>query len=195
MLEHRSTLEFRAFDLDVKAVAARWAADADTTSEEETTECYLVTRLSVDVGVKVRRSCFEVKELLAREGLLERWKMRISEPMPIQGAVIGQIVAPLLGVDLPVAERARLDEDTLEGLARSLPALAWLTLTKRRTLFHFAGGTAETVDVTLGDLQLQSAAVEAHDPHWALEAIAMAGIEMKDNESYPSRLQRLAFAG
>jgi hypothetical protein len=75
-------------------------------------------------------------------------------------------------------------------IANDTPQLRQTTITKRRDHYWMQDGHAETVKIKYAGLELQSAAVDATDPSAALRLVGVAGIETRDNESYPARLQQ-----
>jgi hypothetical protein len=95
--------EFRAFDVDISQIAAKLPAGSHRSEEETSHETYIVTRLNVDVGCKIRDGYLEVKQLLRRQGLLEFWQLLVSEPLPASGQIIANVAGPLLGVELQLS--------------------------------------------------------------------------------------------
>lgn len=185
--------EFRAFDVDLTTVADALRPISSKTDQSSSVEAYIVTRLSLDTGLKLRDGRAELKELVLRQGLLEYWRLVLSEAIPLSSATLVDVIAPRLGVEFDIPRTSSLDESALTAIVSRTPQLGWVKLSKLRTRFMVENGSAEVVEITLPATKLQSAAVESPDPQRALELMGIAGIETRDNESYAARLQRLLF--
>lgn len=191
--DNEARFEFRVFDDDLESLRPRLMQMAAHSSVENSTETYVVTRLNIDAGVKIRQDCLEMKLLQAREGILERWQPALRAQLPVSAATFKDTVAPALGVAVDVPDDAQLTEAAIVDIAQSLPALSHVSVTKRRSQFELDGCLAELTDLDFGRMTTRSVALEGTDFVTVMQLVRKLGLAQRMNESYPCYLQRLLF--
>lgn len=185
--------EFRVFGHDLEDLRSRLADLGGQPDQDQSSETYVVTRLNIDAGVKVRDGQLEMKVLRAREGILELWWPAITEPLPVAGSVFVDDVAPALGVTVDLPGDAQLTEAALVEIAQSVPGLASISVRKRRALYEIDGCMAELTDVEMAGDQVQSIAVEGPDFVDVTQLVRKLGLAKQVNESYPAFFQQRLF--
>jgi hypothetical protein len=116
--------------------------------------------------------------------------MRCGLPLPAR--VIVAELCPALGVAAPALERRQYDLGAL--LAEVAPALAGVRtvhLCKRRRQFDLAGARAERTRVRVGELTLESVAVEAERFGRAARATDQLALRRQPNLDYVVALRRI----
>lgn len=185
--------EFRVFGDDLESLRPKLIQMSARSSVEDSTETYIVTRLNIEAGVKIRNDCLEMKVLLAREGILEQWQPSLMAQLPISGDTFADIVAPALGVAVDVPGDAQLTEAALIDIAQSVPALASVSISKQRSQFLIDGCIAELTHPDFDRMTTQSIAFEGADFVTVMQLVRKLGLAQRTNESYPCYLQRLLF--
>jgi hypothetical protein len=185
--------EFRVFGGDLELLRPQLEAASARSSTQSSAETYIVTRLNIEAGVKIRDNCLEMKLLRARDGILEQWAPALQLQLPIGGATFKDDVAPALGASVDLPDDAQLTESGLTDIAQSVPALAAIALSKTRTQFELPGCTAELTLVEFDGSSTQTVAFEGTDMVAVMQAVRQLGLEQRTNESYPCYLQRVLF--
>jgi hypothetical protein len=185
--------EFRVFRDDVARLREVMRARASRAEQATSTELYIVTRLNIDVIVKLREGRLDVKELVCRQGLLEQWRRVLNVEPPVAGDVFKAEVASRLGFVPDLPDGSTLDEAAILGIARIEPALRVAEVAKDRTVFHIGACRAEAVDIAVGNERLASAAIDAAEAGPVEALMQELGIAGEANVSYAARLQKLLF--
>lgn len=186
--------EFRTFGSKLDRFAGVLSGSAEEEQVEFFSDIYLVSRLTLDVNVKVRDNTLELKKLEARRGMLERWNVIFKCDLPVNGENLKDQVFPELGVDIDIPDGAELRRDGICELARINPSLDVAVLHKERTRYWFASAMAEHVRIGIEDALVRSAAVESAMPEAVEALIARFGLSQHRNQSYPAFLQEHLFA-
>jgi hypothetical protein len=185
--------EFREFGLDLSSVRNGFAGLGPGLAQPPSRETYILTRLNTEASVKIRAGRLEVKGLRARLHMLEQWQPVLSSPFPVAAAVVENVMAPALGIDVDLGDRPPLDETALLALAAGQPALATVVVDKHRTLFDLGDCEGEFSKLRIGEDRLQTVAIEAVDAGAARALLGQVGLEAAHNTSYPAFLQRRLF--
>ena len=157
----------------------------------ESAEVYLVPERT-GVNVKFRRGALEIKRLLGTQGGLQHWLPALRCLLPLPARVIARDLCPALGVAPPPLARRRYDLAQL--LAEVVPALAGVRavrLCKRRRQFEVAGARAERTQISIGEVTIESAAVEAERFDQAARAAEQLMLRRAPNLDYVAALRRL----
>jgi len=144
------------------------------------------------VNAKLRGGALEIKRLLGTQGGLQRWLPALRCPLPLPARVIAQDLCPALGVAPPSLTRRRYDAEAL--CAEVVPALAGVRvvrLCKRRRQFEIAGARAERTRIAVGEIALESAAVEHERFDRAARAAEQLELRRAPNLDYVMALRRL----
>ena len=144
------------------------------------------------VNAKLRGGALEIKRLLGTRDGLQRWLPALRCPLPLLARVIAQDLCPALGVAPPPLTRRRYDVEAL--LAEVVPALAGVRavrLCKRRRQFEVAGARAERTWIGVGEVTLESAAVEHERFARAARAADELQLRRAPNLDYVMALRRL----
>jgi len=144
------------------------------------------------VNAKLRGGALEIKRLLGTRDGLQRWLPALRCPLPLLARVIAQDLCPALGVAPPPLTRRRYDVEAL--LAEVVPALAGVRavrLCKRRRQFEVAGARAERTRIGVGEVTLESAAVEHERFARAARAADELQLRRAPNLDYVMALRRL----
>jgi hypothetical protein len=185
--------EFRVFRDDVAPLREAMRARASRFEQATSSELYIVTRLNIDVIIKLREGRLDVKELVCRQGLLEQWRRVLNIEPPVPGDVFKAEVASRLGFVPDLPDGSTLDEAALLGIARIEPALRVAEVAKDRTVFDIGACRAEVVDIAVGSERLASAAIDAAEAGPVEVLMQELGIAGEANVSYAARLQKLLF--
>ena len=144
------------------------------------------------VNAKLRGGALEIKRLLGTRDGLQRWLPALRCPLPLPARVIAQDLCPALGVARPSLTRRRYDAEEL--CAEVVPALAGVRavrLCKRRRQFEVAGARAERTRVALGEITLESVAIEHERFDRAARAAEQLELQRAPNLDYVAALRRL----
>jgi hypothetical protein len=154
-------------------------------------EVYLLPE-QAGLNVKFRRGTLEIKRLLGTRDGLQRWLPALRCPLPLPAGLIAAELCPALGVAAPPLTRRRYE--LAELLAEVVPALAGVRaveLSKQRRQFEVAGARAERTRVVLGEVTLESLAVEAERFGQAARATEKLALRRGPNLDYVGALRRL----
>ena len=159
--------------------------------EPESEEVYLIAAGVDGRNVKFRRGALEIKRLLGVRRGLQQWLPALRCVLPLPAAVIAEHLCPELGVALPRLRAASYDLPQFLDLAGALPGLRVVSLLKRRRPFELAGGRAERTRVTIGDVTIESAAIEAERFKLAVRAADELALRRAPNVDYVSAIRRI----
>jgi hypothetical protein len=160
--------------------------------ESESREVYLVPAGIDGSNVKFRREALEIKRLLGVRAGLQHWLPALRCLLPLPAAVIEEHLCPELGVAPPPLRRARYDlGQFLAEVAHALPGVRVVWLVKRRRPFEIAGSRAERTRVTIADVTLESAAIEAERFGWAARATDELKLRRAPNIDYVTAIRRI----
>jgi len=159
--------------------------------EPESREVYLVPGVDGS-NVKFRREALEIKRLLGVRAGLQHWLPALRCLLPLPAAVIEGHLCPELGVPPPPLRRASYDlGQFLAEVAHALPGVRVVSLVKRRRPFEIAGSRAERTRVTIADVTLESAAIEAERFGWAARATDELKLRRAPNIDYVTAIRRI----
>ncbi|MEZ5843868.1 MAG: hypothetical protein R3D27_09050 [Hyphomicrobiaceae bacterium] len=184
--------EFRIFmpaDADTDSLVPEGSALEVATSSES----YIVSRLTIDSNVKLRDGALDVKELKAREGLLELWQPTLVCALPVEARAFTDRAVAGLGLDLDLPAGAVLDIAAIRQICDAQPSVVVVDVEKRRLHFKIGDALAESSTISTGSGMWRTMAVEAEEADAVNQAIEAIGLNTFDNESYPAFLQRIAF--
>ena len=171
-----------------EAFPALPAPDGETVSRE----VYLLPAAGAEVNVKLRGDALEVKRLLGTRAGLQEWLPALRCPLPLPAAVIEQDLCPALGAASPRLMRASYPlERFLDEVAGTLQGVRVVALAKQRRAFEVAGSRAERTRVKVGEVTLESVAVEAERFEAAAAATDQLGLRRAPNVDYVSALGHL----
>jgi len=159
----------------------------------DTSENYLVSRLTIDASVKIRAGRLEIKVLTERVGVLEGWARAVDAELPVSGEFFMTEAAVRLGAHLDVGKEQMLSRQDILQIASSYHGLAPAAVTKHRTIFDLDQCRGEFASITLGEHQADSIAIDGREAEAVLDKINRLGFSERLNESYPCYLQRLVF--
>ena len=160
--------------------------------EPESREVYLVPPGVDGSNVKIRREALEIKRLLGVRAGLQHWLPALRCVLPLPATVIEEHLCPELGVAPPPLRRASYDlGQFLAEVASALPGVRVVSLVKRRRPFEIAGSRAERTRVTIADITLESAAIEAERFEWAARATDELKLRRAPNIDYVTAIRRL----
>jgi hypothetical protein len=154
-------------------------------------EVYLLPEQG-SVNAKFRRGALEIKRLLGMRDGLQRWLPALRCLLPLPAKVIARELCPALGVAAPPLPRPHYDLPLL--LAEVAPALVGvrvLHLCKRRRQFDVAGARAERTRIAIGELTLESVAVEAERFKQAARATDELALRRSPNLDYVVALRQI----
>ena len=123
---------------------------------------------------------------------LQRWLPALRCPLPLPASVIAGELCPALGVAAPPLARPHYGLEEL--LAEVVPTLAGVRpvpLRKRRREFEVAGARAERTRVGIGEVTLESLAVEAERFDQAARAMEQLALRRGANLDYVGALRRV----
>ncbi|HEX5794318.1 MAG TPA: hypothetical protein VFY19_00645 [Geminicoccaceae bacterium] len=171
-----------------EAFPALPAPDRETVSRE----VYLLPAAGAEVNVKLRGDALEVKRLLGTRAGLQEWLPALRCPLPLPAAVIEQDLCPALGAAPPRLMQASYPlERFLDEVASALAGVRVVALDKQRRAFEVAGSRAERTRVKVGEVTLESVAVEAERFEAAAAATDQLGLRRAPNVDYVSALGHL----
>jgi exopolyphosphatase/guanosine-5'-triphosphate,3'-diphosphate pyrophosphatase len=156
----------------------------------ESDELYLLSRYG-DASVKVRESLLDVKRLerVADDGL-EQWRPVLKASLPLSPEDAAAALEALgLSPDRPGGEQPR-DVDGLVGL-RNRDDVTAVRVHKTRRRFSGAGCAAEQTTVRVGDLEVETIAVESEDAAAVADLVARLGFPLQPNVSMTRGLKEL----
>lgn len=185
--------EFRAFASDLAEPARRLARLSGDLLETHSEDTYILSRLTLDAGVKVRDGEIDVKVLAERRGLLELWTPSYRRALPITGRDLVSEVMAQLGVDLDVPDQTAVTLGTILDVCEAKHALAAFSVTKHRIRHVLPTALAEIAHVGIGSRVVQTIAVESPLPQAVEQLMDELRIADRINESYPAFLQGVAF--
>jgi len=160
--------------------------------EPESREVYLVPPGVDGSNVKIRREALEIKRLLGVRAGLQHWLPALRCVLPLPATVIEEHLCPELGVAPPPLRRASYDlGQFLAEVATALPGVRVVSLVKRRRPFEIAGSRAERTRVTIADITLESAAIEAERFEWAARATDELKLRRAPNIDYVTAIRRI----
>ncbi len=148
---------------------------------QESEELYVLSEES-DASVKVRDGLMDVKRLEAVDGAgLEQWRPVLKGEFPLAAADVATVLGAL-GVAGPELARATYTfEQLVSELVLPHPALADVTVRKRRAHYEVGGCLAELSEVTAVLQTTRTIAVEAEDPELVAAAVAELGLADRPN--------------
>jgi hypothetical protein len=160
--------------------------------EPESREVYLV-RAAVDSrNVKLRREALEIKRLLGVRTGLQHWLPALRCALPLPATVIEDHLCPELGVAPSPLRRASYDLGRfLAEVASELPGVRVVSLVKRRRSFEVAGSRAERTRVRIGEVTLESVAIEAERFERAARATDELELRRAPNLDYVTAIRRV----
>ena len=171
-----------------EAFPALPAPDGETVSRE----VYLLPAAGAEVNVKLRGDALEVKRLLGTRAGLQEWLPALRCPLPLPAAVIEQELCPAHGAAPPRLMQASYPlERFLDEVASTLQGVRVVALEKQRRAFEVAGSRAERTRVKVGEVTLESVAVEAERFEAAAAATDQLGLRRAPNVDYVSALGQL----
>jgi hypothetical protein len=139
--------------------------------QPQSREVYLVPAEVDGSNIKLRREALEIKRLLGVRAGLQHWLPALRCVLPLPAAVLEEHLCPELGSAPPPLRRASYDlRQFLAEVSSALPGVRVVWLVKRRRPFEVAGSRAERTRVTLGEVTLESVAIEAERFEWAARA-------------------------
>jgi hypothetical protein len=185
--------EFRRFGGGLAPFKDIFGALGTGATQPQSRETYIVTRLNVEANVKIRAHRLEVKGLEGELHGLQLWRPILQASFPVAALDVDNVMAPALGIDVELPDKAALTEPALFELVADEPALATMVLEKTRTLFDLGDCEAEFCELRIGEDHLQTIAVEAVDVEAARALLQRAGLEGLQNESYPAFLHKRLF--
>ena len=160
--------------------------------EPESREVYLVPAGGGGSNVKFRREALEIKRLLGVRAGLQHWLPALRCALPLPAAVIEEHLCPELGLAPPPFRRASYDlGQFLAEVASALPGVRVVWLVKRRRPFEIAGSRAERTRVTIAEVTLESAAIEAERFGWAARATDELKLRRAPNIDYVTAIRRI----
>jgi hypothetical protein len=160
--------------------------------EPESREVYLVPAGVEGSNVKFRREALEIKRLLGVRAGLQHWLPALRCVLLLPATVIEEHLCPELGVAPPPLRRASYDlGQFLAEVATDLPGVRVVWLVKRRRPFEIAGSRAERTRVTIADVTLESAAIEAERFEWAARATDELKLRRAPNIDYVTAIRRI----
>jgi hypothetical protein len=160
--------------------------------EPETREVYLLPDGVEGINAKFRRDALEIKRLLGERDGLQHWLPALRCPLPLPATVIAEHLCLALGVDAPRLSARDYDlEHFLDEVASALPGVRVVPLKKRRRSFPVAGARAERTRVSVGDLTLETIAVEAESFKAAARATSELDLRRAPNVDYVAALRRI----
>jgi hypothetical protein len=161
-------------------------------AEPESREVYLIAAGVDGRNVKFRREALEIKRLLGVRAGLQHWLPALRCVLPLPAAVIAEHLCPELGVAPPPLRRASYDLGRfLTKVASPLPGVRAVSLVKRRRPFEVAGARAERTRVTIGDVTIESAAIEAERFKLAVRATDELELRRAPNLDYVTAIRRV----
>ena len=160
--------------------------------EPESREVYLISPGVEGSNVKFRREALEVKRLLGVRAGLQHWLPALRCALPLPAAVIAEDLCPELGVTTPPLRRRRYDlARFLAEVASALEGVRAVALVKRRRPFEVAGSRAERTRVAIGDVTLESVAIESERFETAERAADQLELRRAPNLDYVTALRRI----
>jgi hypothetical protein len=155
-------------------------------------EVYLVPAEVDGSNIKLRREALEIKRLLGVRAGLQHWLPALRCVLPLPAAVLEEHLCPELGSAPPPLRRASYDlRQFLAEVASALPGVRVVWLVKRRRPFEVAGSRAERTRVTLGEVTLESVAIEAERFEWAARATDELELRRAPNLDYVTAIRRI----
>jgi hypothetical protein len=160
--------------------------------EPQSREVYLVPAGADGSNVKFRREALEIKRLLGVRAGLQHWLPAVRCVLPLPAVVIAEHLCPELGLAAPPLRRARYDlGQFLAEVASALAGVHVVWLVKRRRPFEIAGSRAERTRVTVGEVTLESVAIEAERFELAARATDELELRRAPNLDYVTAIRRV----
>jgi hypothetical protein len=160
--------------------------------QPQSREVYLVPAEVDGSNIKLRREALEIKRLLGVRAGLQHWLPALRCVLPLPAAVLEEHLCPELGSAPPPLRRASYDlRQFLAEVASALPGVRVVWLVKRRRPFEVAGSRAERTRVTLGEVTLESVAIEAERFEWAARATDELELRRAPNLDYVTAIRRI----
>ncbi len=158
----------------------------------ESSDVYFVSRRDRRHNVKIRDGQLDIKVLLEVQHGMERWHPLPCLDFPLTDAVLAEVVAPALGLDLQLPPGAG---ESAQRLARTLAGhvdgVVVVELFKRRFGFLIDGCIAEYSEVTMNGATIHTACVESVGLAQVRRVVAEIGLDAYPNTSYPSVLRSI----
>ena len=153
-------------------------------------DTYILSLMSPH-NVKVRNGRLEIKHLDEVDRGLERWHTTRESTFPVDAQAIHDVFEAW-AVPAPVVIARRLAADEfLRTVVRTVPSLAIVNVTKRRTRLELGGCAGEYASLDVEGRPWHTLAFEDADPTRVLDAIAELGLGPRVNTSYPAGLKRI----
>jgi hypothetical protein len=160
--------------------------------QPQSREVYLLPAEVDGSNIKLRREALEIKRLLGVRAGLQHWLPALRCVLPLPAAVLEEHLCPELGSAPPPLRRASYDlRQFLAEVASALPGVRVVWLVKRRRPFEVAGSRAERTRVTLGEVTLESVAIEAERFEWAARATDELELRRAPNLDYVTAIRRI----
>jgi hypothetical protein len=184
--------EFRVWSDELAAPAAQIAGAAELVTQRESSELYVLVASSAAVNPKIRDDVLDVKVLLDAVDRFERWEPRLGLPFPVRASRVAGDFFPLIGLEPPELRQASYTApEFVEDVVGSHPLLDVVEVAKQRTMYRLSGCIAEVSDVTLAGRHRQTIAVESADLGRLQVVRSRLGLDLYENQSYPSALREM----
>ncbi|MEZ5651545.1 MAG: hypothetical protein R3E87_13495 [Burkholderiaceae bacterium] len=175
-------LEFRCFAPDLSPWSARLLERLDSRDTELSAALYLLWRDGDGLNVKIADQRLEIKDRIATEAGLERWRPREPIPFPLRAGSIDGL--PALGDRQAMSVAAFID-----ACARAGHVLVHVLKTRQR--FEADGLLAECCELIVNGCGLQTIAIEAGESAPVLRLRAELGLDDFESLAYPAMLRRV----
>ncbi len=186
--------EWRTFGERLGAAGDRLDALAPEHSEESD-EVYLLAGTDGDT-VKIRAGLMDIKHLAhTNEDGLEQWTPTMKAAFPLAADDVAAALQAL-GAAVPQLARASYTMDELiDDVVRPSDDIEAVRVHKLRRHFTLGGCMAELTDVRTDGASTRTIAIESPDPARVIAAVRDAGLDGRQNVSFPSGLRALVASG
>lgn len=188
----RGRYEFRVWGDDLAVYFGRLCEAGNLEDIEKSSESYIVSGMQSPFNAKLRVGRLDVKELVGTYKRLELWRPYLKARFPLGRQTIEQDVRPILNLGRQGTLRSSYPVDSfIDEIVDPCPHLALVPLAKTRYRFTVESCLAEFTDVTVGEVNLETAAVESEDVAAVLSAIVRLGLRTRENRSYQRALRSM----
>jgi exopolyphosphatase/guanosine-5'-triphosphate,3'-diphosphate pyrophosphatase len=181
--------EWRSFAASFGAAEQRFRGPTPG-QPQESDELYLLSP-HCDANVKIRDGLMDIKALEKVDANgLEQWRPVMKAAFPLPAAEVEKVCAALRVAPLPRREGWALEPLQAE-LTHPSRGVRAVRIHKQRQRCTVGGCAAEITELVADGRATRSVAIEFEDPARVWAAVQEAGLENRENVSYPRGLKSL----
>lgn len=167
-------------------------ARAPAASPRASSETYLVSTATDHCNAKIRANALDIKILLERQGILERWAPVLNQGFPLDARIVTEQLLPLLALpSIAWPNKGYELNDFLSAMAHHDGRVRIVNVNKERFRFDLGECAAEFAHVAIGAIACDTAAVESASADVVLTTIRKLGIDSMPNLSYVRQIKQV----